>query len=137
MTALVNSTPLNIPATSRAFVSTSSSIWHQRLGHPRSSVLRVLAFNNLIFCNKGVSSVSCQTCQLSKHTCLPFSTSESIVSSCFDIVHSDVWTSPIFSISGIKYYVLFLDLFLISCGFTRYERNLMCSLNYCIFVLIY
>lgn len=27
----------------------------------------------------------------------------------FQIVHSDVWTSPIFSHSGYKYYVVFLD----------------------------
>lgn len=27
----------------------------------------------------------------------------------FDIMHSDVWTSPILSSAGHKYYVLFLD----------------------------
>ncbi|GJT94292.1 ribonuclease H-like domain-containing protein [Tanacetum coccineum] len=29
----------------------------------------------------------------------------------FDIIHSDLWTSPLTSVSGIKYYVLFLDHF--------------------------
>ena len=29
----------------------------------------------------------------------------------FDIIHSDLWTSPILSVSGFKYYVLFLDHF--------------------------
>ncbi|GKF05217.1 hypothetical protein Tco_0035885, partial [Tanacetum coccineum] len=35
--------------------------------------------------------------------------SSSSVTSCFDIVHSDLWTSPIPSLSGFQYYVLFLD----------------------------
>nr|GEV51571.1 ribonuclease H-like domain-containing protein [Tanacetum cinerariifolium] len=35
--------------------------------------------------------------------------SNTVVTSCFEIIHSDVWTSPILSPSGFKYYVLFLD----------------------------
>ncbi|GJW68836.1 ribonuclease H-like domain-containing protein [Tanacetum coccineum] len=35
--------------------------------------------------------------------------SDTVVTSCFDIIHSDVWTSPIPSLSGFKYDVLFLD----------------------------
>lgn len=27
----------------------------------------------------------------------------------FDLVHSDVWQSPVLSVSGFKYYVLFTD----------------------------
>lgn len=34
---------------------------------------------------------------------------EFVVQSPFDIIHSDLWTSHIPSLSGIKYYVLFLD----------------------------
>ncbi|GJZ52281.1 ribonuclease H-like domain-containing protein [Tanacetum coccineum] len=50
-------------------------------------------------------------CQLGKHVKLPFHSSDSIVTKCFDIIHSDLWTSPIVSSSGFKYYVLFLDHF--------------------------
>ncbi|GJV84101.1 ribonuclease H-like domain-containing protein [Tanacetum coccineum] len=46
-----------------------------------------------------------------KHTKLPFYSSESNVASVFDIIHSDLWTSPISSQSGIKYYAIFLDHF--------------------------
>ncbi|GJZ21322.1 ribonuclease H-like domain-containing protein [Tanacetum coccineum] len=46
-----------------------------------------------------------------KHTKLPFYSSVSHVASVFDIVHSDLWTSPISSESGIKYYAIFLDHF--------------------------
>ncbi|GJZ25183.1 ribonuclease H-like domain-containing protein, partial [Tanacetum coccineum] len=85
--------------------------WHQRLGHPGSEVLRSLVSNNLISCNKTQSSVLCHACQLGKHVRLPFSLSETIVKAPFDIIHSDLWTSPLTSVSGIKYYVLFLDHF--------------------------
>ncbi|GJX34123.1 hypothetical protein Tco_0245680 [Tanacetum coccineum] len=47
----------------------------------------------------------CHACQLGKHVRLPFSLSETIVKAPFDIIHSDLWTSPITSVSGIKYYV--------------------------------
>lgn len=40
---------------------------------------------------------------------LPFVSSSSFFTSCFDIVHSDLWTSAIPSLSGFKYHVLFLD----------------------------
>nr|GEZ47179.1 ribonuclease H-like domain-containing protein [Tanacetum cinerariifolium] len=83
--------------------------WHQRLGHPDSDVLRRLISNNVILCNKEKPLVLCHACQLGKHVRLPFDSSSNIVTSCFDIIHSDVWTSPIPSLSGFKYYVLFLD----------------------------
>ncbi|GKA10918.1 ribonuclease H-like domain-containing protein [Tanacetum coccineum] len=83
--------------------------WHQRLGHPGSDVLRRLISNNVISCNKEKPRVLCHACQLGKHVRLPFDSLSTIVSSCFDIIHSDVWTSPIPSLSGFKYYVLFLD----------------------------
>ncbi|GJW27884.1 ribonuclease H-like domain-containing protein [Tanacetum coccineum] len=91
------------------FVSTSFSTWHQRLGHPGDEVLRSLASRHFISCNKEKSTHVCHACQLGKHVKLPFYSSSSIVNNCFDIIHSDLWTSPIVSSSGFKYYVLFLD----------------------------
>ncbi|XP_057418177.1 uncharacterized protein LOC130712360 [Lotus japonicus] len=44
-----------------------------------------------------------------KHVRLPFSSSETITLRPFDILHSDLWTSPILSTAGHRYYVLFLD----------------------------
>ncbi|GJW72649.1 ribonuclease H-like domain-containing protein [Tanacetum coccineum] len=84
-------------------------MWHQRLGHPGGDVLRRLVSNNVISCNKEKPPVLCHACQLGKHVRLPFASSNTVVTSCFDIIHSDVWTSPIPSLSGFKYYVLFLD----------------------------
>ncbi|GKB99360.1 ribonuclease H-like domain-containing protein [Tanacetum coccineum] len=87
--------PTNSP---KAFV-TSQHTWHQRLGHPGSDVLRSLISSNSILCNKTKSPVLCHACQLGKHVRLPFESSDSIVDSPFDIVHSDLWTSPLLSIS--------------------------------------
>ncbi|GJY92534.1 ribonuclease H-like domain-containing protein [Tanacetum coccineum] len=87
----------------------SQHTWHQRLGHPGSDVLRRLVSNNVISCNNEKPPVLCHAYQLGKHVRLPFVSSSTILTSCFDIIHSDVWTSPIPSLSGFKYYVLFLD----------------------------
>ncbi|GJZ00090.1 hybrid signal transduction histidine kinase M [Tanacetum coccineum] len=82
----------NLPV---AFMSTSSSTWHQRLGHPGDEVLRSLNSRHFISCNKEKSSHVCHACQLGKHVKLPFHSLDSIVTKCFDIIHSDLWTSLI------------------------------------------
>ncbi|GKA00444.1 ribonuclease H-like domain-containing protein, partial [Tanacetum coccineum] len=43
--------------------------------------------------------VLCHACQLGKHVRLPFASLSTMVTSCFDIIHSDVWASPIPSLS--------------------------------------
>ncbi|GJW69503.1 putative reverse transcriptase domain-containing protein [Tanacetum coccineum] len=74
--------------------------WHQRLGHPRSEVLRCLVSHNFISCNKEKPPVLCHACQLGKHVRLPFASSDTAIASCFDIIHSDVWILPISSLSS-------------------------------------
>ncbi|XP_071718587.1 uncharacterized protein [Rutidosis leptorrhynchoides] len=101
-------TPQSPPTAHQALVTTPS-IWHQRLGHPSTDTFRRLISNNSIVCNNTKSPILCHACQLGKYVRLPFSSSVSHVTSLFDIVHSDLWTSPIPSLSGYKYYVLFLD----------------------------
>nr|GEV51296.1 hypothetical protein [Tanacetum cinerariifolium] len=80
--------------------------WNMDTGR---DVLRCLISNNVISCNKEKPLVLCHACQLGKHVRLSFDSSSTIVTLCFDIIHSDVWTLPIPSLSGSKYYVLFLD----------------------------
>nr|GEY18072.1 ribonuclease H-like domain-containing protein [Tanacetum cinerariifolium] len=87
----------------------SQHTWHQRLGHLGREVLRHLVSNNFISCNKEKPLVLCHACRLGKHVRLPFVSSNTVFTSCFEIIHSDVWTSPIPSLSGFKYYILFLD----------------------------
>lgn len=104
----------NKPTTSAsptALVVADSSIWHKRLGHVNDASLNYLISAKSISCNKRHLPTCCEACQMGKHLKLPFYDSNKTVSSLFEIVHSDIWTSPISSISGFKYYVLFLDHF--------------------------
>ena len=112
------------PSNPFALLSFSHSTWHRRLGHPGDDVIRKLESRHLISCNKSKSST------LSFHF---------IVLSlllCIDIIHMDVWTSHIPSVSGIRYYDMFQDHFshLFSCF--RYIINLTCMILLLHFVLL-
>jgi hypothetical protein len=52
---------------------------------------------------------TCHACQLGKHVRLPFSSSSSFSYFPFQLLHSDVWTSPVPSISGYKFYLVIID----------------------------
>ncbi|GJS08184.1 ribonuclease H-like domain-containing protein [Tanacetum coccineum] len=79
----------------------SQHTWHQHLRHLEGEVLCRLVYSNFISCNKEKPPVLCHACQLGKHVRLPFVSSNTVISSCFDIIHSDVWTSPIPSLLGL------------------------------------
>ncbi|GKB63076.1 ribonuclease H-like domain-containing protein [Tanacetum coccineum] len=98
--------PSSLPS---ALMSLSPSTWQQRLGYLGDDVLRSLSSRNFISCNKEKSPHVCYA--YGKHDKLPFSSLTSIVSSCFEIIHSDICTSHIVSTDGFKYYVIFLDHF--------------------------
>ncbi|GJX45826.1 ribonuclease H-like domain-containing protein [Tanacetum coccineum] len=91
--------PVTAPSPIPHVFIVSQHTWHQRLGHPGNEVLRCLVSNNFISCNNEKPLVLCHACQFAKHVRLPFVSSNTVVSSCFDIIHSDVWTSPILSLS--------------------------------------
>ncbi|GKD10475.1 ribonuclease H-like domain-containing protein, partial [Tanacetum coccineum] len=101
--------PLHVAASAFALLTNNHSLWHQRLGHPGDNVIQTLSSRGLVSYNKQNTQHLCRACQLGKQTKLPFQRSTSIVTSPFDIIHSDLWTSPVSSMSGYKYYVLFLD----------------------------
>lgn len=73
----------------------------------RGSLLSSLYFLLVLF--HVISPIGQNYAILGKHARLPFYASSSIVTSPFEVIHSDIWTSPIESISGIKYYLIFLD----------------------------
>nr|GEX83667.1 hybrid signal transduction histidine kinase M [Tanacetum cinerariifolium] len=52
-----------------AFMSTSSTTWHQRLGHLGDEVLRSLSYRKFISCNKAKSTHVCHACQLDPNWC--------------------------------------------------------------------
>ena len=100
--------PLRFPA-STFHSTTTSSLWHQRLGHPGHEVLAKLAQSSTISCNKSASGTLCHACQLGRHTRLPFHVPSSRATHNFQLMHCDLWTSPVVSVSGYKYYLVILD----------------------------
>jgi len=101
--------PLRLPAAHSLLASSGSSLWHRRLGHPGHDALSTLGSSVLPACRHDTSSSLCHACQLGRHMRLPFSTSVSRSSSNFELIHCDLWTSPILSVSGYKYYLVILD----------------------------
>jgi hypothetical protein len=102
--------PLRLPQPQTFTASTAPSVdlWHQRLGHPGSPSLSQVLQSFGFSCNKSEAH-SCHSCRLGKHVRLPFSSSATKSFFPFQLGHSDVWTSPVLSNSGFKYYVVFLD----------------------------
>lgn len=89
-----------------ALTNTSSTTWHDRLGHPESQVLSFLRGRDLISCNKEYYFHFYNYCQVGKHLCLLFHQPASTTHSAFDIIHADLWTSFIRSFQGHKYYLV-------------------------------
>jgi len=115
--------PFTTPTSSSALLVTSQDRWHARLGHPGAPVLDFLHSKFSIVCNKPMTSSLCNACRLSKHTRLPFYDSHSITYAPFDIVHCDLWTSPVLSKTGYKYYMVLID------NFTHYVWVTLLSIN--------
>jgi transposase InsO family protein len=98
------------PSGSCALVATPSpATWHRRLGHPGKATLHSLAQSSSIICSKPDDDSLCHACQLGRHVRLPFTSSLSRAPHNFDLIHCDLWTSPIISVSGFKYYLVIID----------------------------
>ncbi|GJV62120.1 ribonuclease H-like domain-containing protein [Tanacetum coccineum] len=87
--------PVTAPSPIPHVFLVNQHMWHQRLRHPGGEVLRRLVSSNFISYNKEKPLVLCRACQLGKHVRLLFVSSSTVISLCFNIIHSDVWTSPI------------------------------------------
>lgn len=102
--------PFNSNKVALSVVRTSLHGWHRRLTHPHEPVLRrlVSSFHLPVSSNK-LPNV-CHPCQLGKSHRFHLSTSHKSSSKPFELVYSDVWgPSPIFSLNGLRYFVLFID----------------------------
>jgi hypothetical protein len=96
-------------------VIVSSLIWHNKLGHPSQPMLQHIfsTFQLPISHSKTIQSI-CSSCQLGKIKQLAFLDSSRVSHAPLELIHSDVWISPLSSINGSKFYVLFID------DFSRY-----------------
>ena len=91
----------------------NTSLWHCRLGHPSPQRLVLLhsLVPDVINCNIN-KTFDCSVCPLAKQKMLPFpaSISSSSSSSCFDLIHADIWgpySTP--SLNGSKYFLTLVD----------------------------
>ena len=104
--------PQSPPLLAFSTTKTTSAIWHSRLGHPAFPILKhVLTHSHLASSASITSDFYCNACLCNKSHKLPFSTSTLVSTNPLQIVFSDVWTSPIVSSAGFKYYVIFVDHF--------------------------
>jgi hypothetical protein len=94
--------------------ATSSITWHRRFAHLGRDVMSKLSSSSVISCSRSSFEHLCHTCQLGRYVWLPFPSSRT--ASDFDLVHCDVWTSPVLSIFGNKYTCSFWMITLISYG---------------------
>ncbi|KZV57610.1 hypothetical protein F511_03070 [Dorcoceras hygrometricum] len=101
---------------SHRFKSGTAEVWHQRLGHPQISTLKLLQQKGLIDV-QGSNKLQfmCDSCQLAKLSKLPFSISENSSSSSFIKIHCDLWgPAPVLSLEKFRYYACIVD------DFSRY-----------------
>ncbi|CAJ2666261.1 unnamed protein product [Trifolium pratense] len=91
----------------------SSASWHHKLGHPSTSIFKFIQHHFSLGSNKFPQS-DCNSCQINKSHKLPFHESTLTSTYPLEIIFSDVWTSPVLSIDGLRYYCLFVD------HYTRY-----------------
>jgi hypothetical protein len=91
-------------------IKTNVDVWHSRLGHPNHQVLQFMLNHQQIPVLKSKSSqLLCTPCQLAKSRKLPFCDNSHVTSTPLELIHSDIWISPVLSTNGNKYYICFVD----------------------------
>jgi hypothetical protein len=96
-------------------LKTLFSTWHRRLGHLQYCIFQQIISSNQLPVTTSKTDSVCIDCQLAKSRQLPFPKSQTVTHFPLELVHSDILTSPVFSISGCKYYTIFID------DFSRYS----------------
>lgn len=82
-------------------------VWHQRLGHAPAEKIKQV---DLISSSDDKEFGHCDSCLRAKQTMLPFSRSEIKSTSCFDLIHCDIWGGyKVASLSGAHYFLTIVD----------------------------
>jgi histone deacetylase 1/2 len=93
-----------------AAVKPSVSIWHHRLGHVSTNIVKqVLSRHQLPFSSESNKHLVCDACQRGKSHQLPYPRSTSASTSPLQLVYSDVWGPAPSSVGRKTYYVSFID----------------------------
>ncbi|KAL6324735.1 hypothetical protein AAG906_017075 [Vitis piasezkii] len=86
------------------------SVWHSRLGHASLPIVSQLLNKHSLPVEGSVNKMHfCEPCQLGKGKQLPFKPSTRVSSFPLQLIHTDVWFCSTKSLSGCKYYVIFID----------------------------
>jgi hypothetical protein len=96
-------------------IKTNADVWHSHLGHPNHQVLQfILNHPQIPLLRSKSNQLLCTPCQLAKSRKLPFCDSSRVTSTPLELIHSDIWISPVLSTNGYKYCIIFVD------DFSRY-----------------
>ena len=99
-----------VPTSTLHAMIASVTTLHRHLSHPNKNNLSSLLQDFCIPSSTPTHDSSlCNAYQCGKHVRLPFGTSSTTRSFPFELLHCDLWTSPIPSVSGFKYYLVILD----------------------------
>lgn len=79
--------------------------------HPAITILNNVVSKFMLPISNKNSNFHCKDCLVSKSHKTPFSQTSLTSSHLLELVFSDVWTSPMYSVDGYKYYVIFVDHF--------------------------
>jgi hypothetical protein len=105
-----------------ATLAASASTWHRHLRHSGVDALSKLSSDSSVVCSRCTHDF-CHACQLGSHTRMTLASSTSHTDSIFDLIHCDMWTSLVASVSCHKYYLVIVDDHPILC------RLFLCELN--------
>jgi hypothetical protein len=86
----------------------ASATWHRHLGHLGPDALSSLCRLSFINCTSNKHDF-CHVCQLEKHIRLHFSIFSNHADKTFNLMHLDLWISPVVSVSGSKYYLVIVN----------------------------
>jgi hypothetical protein len=100
-----------LAAVPHALTAVAPTTWHRRLGYLGADALSSLSRSSFIQCTSNKHDF-CHACQLGRHTRLPFCSSSHRAGHAFDLIHLDLWTSSVVSVSSSKYYLIILDDFI-------------------------
>jgi hypothetical protein len=103
-----SSTMAALTVVPHALTVVALTTWHRCLGYSSPDALSSLSWSSNIQCI-GKKHDFCHACQLGKHTRLPFCSSSHRAEHPFDLIDLDLWTYPVVSVSGSKYYLFILD----------------------------
>jgi hypothetical protein len=96
-------------------IKTNADVWNSRLGQPNHQVLQFMLNHQQIPVLKSRSNqLLCTLCQLAKSRKLNFCDSSLVTTTPLELIHSDIWISPVLSTNGYKYYIIVVD------DFSRY-----------------